>query len=290
MNDSRQPTLGSLLRCPNCGKTNTFDASAVDTTTGLVACNACHYQIPVTNSGIPDLLPAAGPVEEKKKPFTQKVMETRIFAKLYETPIWRPLHTLIGSGMSIDREVARLVELTKRPGEGRMDAVLDLACGTGHFTRALAAAHPEAEIYGLDLSLSMLEEGVAIYDRQGGTGARPIYLRGDIMVLPFADESFDLVNCCGALHLFPDVRPVFAEMARVLKPGGTITGEAVAIGGPLAPIQRRIKARGGASFFEETWLTEQFAEQGLTDLYYERHRVLALFRATKSVAQGQAAA
>ena len=52
-------------------------------------------------------------------------------------------------------------------------------------------------------------------------------MRGDAQQLPLPDARFDLVNCCGALHLFPDPVRALAEAQRVLRPGGHITLSAV---------------------------------------------------------------
>jgi SAM-dependent methyltransferase len=43
------------------------------------------------------------------------------------------------------------------------------------------------------------------------------------LVQDFRSESFDVVNCCGAVHLFPDVPRALAEIQRVLAPGGRFT-------------------------------------------------------------------
>jgi ubiquinone/menaquinone biosynthesis C-methylase UbiE len=48
-------------------------------------------------------------------------------------------------------------------------------------------------------------------------------IHASALALPFEDDRFEVVNCCGALHLFPDVARVLAEIARVLRPGGRFT-------------------------------------------------------------------
>ncbi len=49
------------------------------------------------------------------------------------------------------------------------------------------------------------------------------FVRGSALDLPFPPERFDVVNCCGALHLFPDVPRALGEVRRVLRPGGRFT-------------------------------------------------------------------
>lgn len=46
--------------------------------------------------------------------------------------------------------------------------------------------------------------------------------RAEVEHLPFKDDFFDGVSCCGALHLFPDVTEAFKEMNRVLKKEGKL--------------------------------------------------------------------
>jgi ubiquinone/menaquinone biosynthesis C-methylase UbiE len=104
---------------------------------------------------------------------------------------------------------------TPRPGE----QVLDVACGPGIVTHALAAAvGPGGRVVGLDLSPDMLAVARA---RAGRGDAAPIEWReGDAARLPFADETFDLVCCQFGLMLFPDKPGAARELRRVLRPGG----------------------------------------------------------------------
>jgi ubiquinone/menaquinone biosynthesis C-methylase UbiE len=46
------------------------------------------------------------------------------------------------------------------------------------------------------------------------------FVRGDVFVLPFGDETFDVVYSNGLLDVLPDIRPAIREMTRVLRPGG----------------------------------------------------------------------
>jgi demethylmenaquinone methyltransferase/2-methoxy-6-polyprenyl-1,4-benzoquinol methylase len=91
--------------------------------------------------------------------------------------------------------------------------ILDVATGTGLVAReALAVVGPSGQVLGLDPSAGMLDEarGLAI----------PL-TRGLGEKLPYADASFDFVSMGFALRHVADLDALFAEMRRVLRPGGT---------------------------------------------------------------------
>jgi SAM-dependent methyltransferase len=88
---------------------------------------------------------------------------------------------------------------------------VDAACGTGRFSALLAARGHR--VIGVDSSPDMLAR--AAVNVPGGD-FRP----GDLGGLPVADASADLVTCGLSLTHVRDLRPAFAEFARVLRPGG----------------------------------------------------------------------
>lgn len=109
-------------------------------------------------------------------------------------------------------------------GEQDQLHVLDVACGTGICTRALAASALTAEVTGLDATEQMLSKA-----RETEAEAEPTlgqtsvtYVQGDGAAMPFPDASFDLVTCRLAIHHFADPLEQVKEMARVCAPGGTV--------------------------------------------------------------------
>lgn len=96
--------------------------------------------------------------------------------------------------------------------------LLDLACGGG-----LMAPHvPEGyEHIGVDLTESALHQARP-------TGLEPV--RADVHRLPFADESADVVVAGELFEHVDDLSRVIAEIARVLKPGGTLVFDTVSSG------------------------------------------------------------
>lgn len=109
----------------------------------------------------------------------------------------------------------KLVEMAGLHGNER---VLDLACGTGDITFALAAALKSGEAIGLDLTQGMLT--LAESKRRQARLNNTSFERGDIMHLPHTDASFEVVTGGYALRNVPDITGALAEIHRVLKPGG----------------------------------------------------------------------
>jgi len=97
------------------------------------------------------------------------------------------------------------------------DSVLEVACGTGVATRALAAALPSAcAILATDLNDAMVGHG-----EQVGTKRPVTWRQADVMALPCPAGSFDLVVCQFGVMFFPDRVAAYREIRRVLRPGGT---------------------------------------------------------------------
>lgn len=91
--------------------------------------------------------------------------------------------------------------------------LLELAAGTGVLTRAVVAGLPDAHVTATDLNVAMVAVGAAQVPSASWQPA-------DAMQLPFDNESFDLVACQFGVMFFPDRPTAYAEVARVLAPGG----------------------------------------------------------------------
>jgi demethylmenaquinone methyltransferase/2-methoxy-6-polyprenyl-1,4-benzoquinol methylase len=99
---------------------------------------------------------------------------------------------------------------------------LDLACGTGDIAFAVAARG--ARVTGLDITFRMVElakeKGTATVLQNSKKGDCPRFLVGDMLALPFAAASFDLVTTGYGIRNVPDIDAALAEIRRVLRPGG----------------------------------------------------------------------
>jgi ubiquinone/menaquinone biosynthesis C-methylase UbiE len=93
---------------------------------------------------------------------------------------------------------------------GHAEKLLEIGCGTGHFTRWLDSMG--LECYGLDLSHLMLKEAKKLW-------ANGSLLRGESSHLPFKDKSFDVVAFITCLEYMPNIAKVVNEAARVSRKG-----------------------------------------------------------------------
>jgi len=91
--------------------------------------------------------------------------------------------------------------------------ILDIGCGGGFLTNALANAHHE--VTGIDLS----KESLAIAAKNDVT-TRVIYLQASAEELPFPSNSFDVVSALDLLEHVEDPAKVVAQASKVLKPNG----------------------------------------------------------------------
>jgi SAM-dependent methyltransferase len=98
------------------------------------------------------------------------------------------------------------------------DVVLDVAAGTGHIARPLAAR--TRYVVAIDLTAEMLRRGKAEAD--AASIHNILFELGDAAHLPYLDTSFDLVTCRFAVHHFEDPKLQLAEMIRVCRPGGRL--------------------------------------------------------------------
>lgn len=104
--------------------------------------------------------------------------------------------------------------------------VLDLCCGTGDLSFALAHAG-RARIFGADFAHTMLvrarTKGTGLSPADGAGAARSMsFFEADALRLPFADSSFDLVTSAFGFRNLANYEAGLREIHRVLKPGGTI--------------------------------------------------------------------
>ena len=117
-----------------------------------------------------------------------------------------------------------VAEYVKLPDGGRG---LDVGCGSGALTIAVAKRNPNGKVFGIDrwgaeyasFSKKLCEDNAMVE----GVSERTVFAQGDALKLDFPDESFDAVTSNYVYHNIPsrDRQTILLETLRVLKKGGS---------------------------------------------------------------------
>lgn len=94
------------------------------------------------------------------------------------------------------------------------ETIVDLGCGTGHFSKSLSHKFPQANYIGIDLSEGMVR--FAKYHHS----SEYIWLTGDADSLPFKNDSIDLIFSSLAIQWCANLPNLMQEIKRVLSPNG----------------------------------------------------------------------
>lgn len=123
---------------------------------------------------------------------------------------------------------AATVALAAPPSCGR---ALDIGAGTGDFLVELAEWMPDGLAVGVDFTLPMMRAGLPKI-----AGKRAMFVAGDALALPFANESFDAITTGFTLRNVTDIAAAFREMWRVVRVGGTVA--CLEVARPRQPLLR----------------------------------------------------
>lgn len=117
------------------------------------------------------------------------------------------------------------------------DLVLDIGSGSGTDTLiASTLTGPQGTVYGLDMTRAMLDKLRRNVAKMGAQNVLP--LEGNAEEIPLPDSSVDVVTSNGVLNLVPDKARAFAEIARVLKPGGRVQISDISLSKPVSESAR----------------------------------------------------
>lgn len=258
MKDRTFPAV--TIMCPACKTGELLYTSASE-----VHCTECGAVYPVMERVV-DLLPGSPSLQIT----VAECMEWGWMVKLYETRWWRsgPLNTAF-FGISFKKEYEMILKAMNLTGD---ETILDLACGPGMYARPLAQTLHSGTVVGLDISLPML--GYTTWKAQTEGISNLLLIHGSAKDLPFPDNQFDVINCCGALHLFPEPSTM-QGIFRVLNPGGRFTVAAARqlIPGPLGrKLYAFLHRHGWPKYFLREELESLLSQAGFTDItfHYEK--------------------
>lgn len=151
--------------------------------------------------------------------------------------------------------------------------VLDIGCGVGGVDILLAREHGAAEVVGIDVEERLVEEAQALVREEGLEACIRIELV-EPGPLPFDSESFHVVFSKDAMVHIPDKQALYAEVLRVLKPGGRFVAAdwLWSEGAETSPAVVAWLSKGPLSFAfttpreaEQTLREAGFAEAAVTD-------------------------
>ncbi len=123
-------------------------------------------------------------------------------------------------GMNHQDEVHfALADFLKVPEDGSVNRILDLGCSVGQGTVALKEAHPQAEVWGIDVAAPQLRYG---HKRASDLDVNVNFAQRLAEDTKFPDSHFDVVNAFILFHEVPESAAIdiIKEAYRVLRPGG----------------------------------------------------------------------
>ncbi len=174
--------LISILRCPVCRSKLTQE----------MRCTECGNQYPVIR-GIP------------------RFVNSEFYVENFGFQWNKHKRTQFDNGKENPSE-SFLKKVGLTPDLVKDKLILDAGCGAGRYSDVVSRWG--ANVIAVDLS-SAVE---ASYENLSHLGVR--VLQADIMNLPFAEESFDIIFSIGVLHHTPDTKKAFQSLVPLLKPGG----------------------------------------------------------------------
>lgn len=190
----------SLVVCPD-------DFASLIRENAELRCRQCHRRFPCVD-GITDLMPQASLESSPER--RQLTAYSASFSRRPDHRWKQPLRVFIhkmGNGYLHSWATRALEQI----GKGRSLTLLDAGCGDGILKRYLSKRHAYV---GVDFSIRPLLRGLRY---------RPAtYFRADLNHLPFSNDSFDAVLSFQALQYVARPRAVLAQIARILKPRGTL--------------------------------------------------------------------
>lgn len=162
------------------------------------------------------------------------------------------------------------------------EAALDVACGTGHATMALATKLERGQVTGVDFSPGMLEQARGKV-ATAGPRCNVELVQGDMQALPWR-KRFDVATCAFGIFFVADMPATLAHIAGAVKPGGKVAISCFAVDymEPLrSKLVERLEKEYGVQPTPPLWkqigtdegCRKLFTDAGLTDIQVEKRQM-----------------
>ncbi len=200
--------FATRLVCPACRGSLHLEVGQMrhnDILEGDLRCSACGGSYGVRQS-VPRLVSGDSAALEVQHSFGSQ-WRRRAEGRFENETLW---------GLTSDEELRLFLDsLGLRPEDLRNRWVLDAGCGSGRLTRSLASI--AGEVVGLDLAPT-----IDLAARQGTARSNLHFVQGNLLHIPFADNTYDIVWSSGVIHHTGDAARAFANLVRVVRPGGQL--------------------------------------------------------------------
>ena len=268
------PSEHEIYACPSCKNLLYQEKEAL-------SCHNCVQSF-LIREDIPDFL--CEELSQSKDPVLRRMRFINRMARIYETRLWYPI-VLRMYGGSQSPTFAQLIRIVSGKIQSTTGRVLDIACGPGTYGRRIASQ--SREVFGIDVSMGMLRQGLAYTAREGVSNMH--FARARVEALPFKDSLFDGTLCCGSLHLFADTSIALSEMARVMKPGAILSVFTFTSGRggilKFRGVRERLRRKHGLHVFNLSEMEHYLTVSGFTDFQPEVSGSILTFSARKQAAR-----
>ncbi len=157
------------------------------------------------------------------KPYNQQDAKAKQVGEMFDSiaPAYDFMNTAMTGGLHRwwrDRALSMAIRRLKSGQD-----ILDVACGTGDVTFRLHKLLPDACVTGTDLSEGMINVALnKLSHADSDTNSHIRFETGDCLALKYPGNKFDLVTVAYGVRNFERLQDGYAEMYRVLKPGGVL--------------------------------------------------------------------
>ncbi|MGD0575910.1 MAG: methyltransferase domain-containing protein, partial [Anaerolineales bacterium] len=139
-------------------------------------------------------------------------------------------------------------------------------------------ASPSRYVYGIDISMGMLQQGMTYLERDNVSGV--CLARAPVEELPFENAVFDGAICSGSLHLFADTVLSLREIARTMKPGAPLSVQTFVAGKTV--INRFVQGHSWVHTFRLDELRQDLTETGFDEFRPALDGIVLTFSARKA--------